>query len=127
MAKRVRQCSAHCKWRHQQLIDSLNAALLDVACDGQAIAQDAFGGPEQRKGVAMKLTIVDKLRAVGTPEPRDAEQALRHVERNSFLGAEERNRRSPHYSIPVQSQAAKKIAEFAGSGVFDPASAPAIQ
>ena len=42
----------------------LDTALLDAPGNGQAVAQEAFGDPEQGEGVAVKLVIVEKRRPV---------------------------------------------------------------
>ena len=64
MAERVRQGLTCCQRRNERFVDSLEAILLDAPGNAQAVAQEAFSGSEQGEGVAVKLAIVEKLRAV---------------------------------------------------------------
>jgi len=79
MAKSVGDRLSRGQGRIERLVDALNPARLEAARDGQGIAEKTFGGPEEHKGIAVELSIVQKLRSVGASKASHPEQALWHL------------------------------------------------
>ena len=102
----------------ERLVDPLNAIRLDPPGDGQGFTQEPFRTREEREGIAVELSIVQKLRAVDAPKTSDTEQTLRHLRLDALGVTEQHHGRAAQDPVPEQPQAAQQLSRFLGPWVL---------
>ena len=104
----------------ERFVDTLNSIRFEATGDRQRIAQEAFGIRKKRKCVAVELTVVKKLGAVGSAESSDPKQALGHLELQPFGFAEQDCRRPKKHPVAEHAEAAQQVLGIPITGLVQP-------
>ena len=127
MAQRVRERLSGGQRRIHGLVNSVEAIILESSGDRQAVTQETFRAREQREGIAVELSIVQKLHLVGSSETGYAEQTLRHVDLQPFSIAEQHGCRSKQYAIVQHTESSQQIGRFPARRLIHAAAANAFR